>query len=163
MSAIISDCGTYRYELTRPTFRDGPIVSVFMVNPSTADWAVNDATIRKLLGFGKRLGWGELIVGNIFAFRATDINALRTATDPVGPLNHGHLLSIMLRSQMSIVAWGTLGKLPKELRDEWRVVANMARALNRKLLCWGTCNDGHPRHPVMIGYDNELIHWDMAA
>lgn len=37
MSAIISDCGTYRYTLERDVAMDGPLFLFIGVNPSTAD------------------------------------------------------------------------------------------------------------------------------
>src|SRR3954451_2301972 len=41
-----------------------------MVNPSTADAETDDPTIRKVKGFSERAGYGHIIVGNLFAFRA---------------------------------------------------------------------------------------------
>ena len=153
MTALISDCGTYRYNLTRPIADRGWKVSVIMVNPSTADAVDNDATIRKLIGFGNRLGWQSFTVVNLFAYRATDVNALKAASDPIGPINDGCILSAMLESDLTVVAWGASGKLPPRLRDRWRIIEALANSLDRKLWCFGTCADGHPLHPVMIPYD----------
>ena len=96
MSAVISPCGLYRYRLERDLggLIAGPTVAWIMVNPSTADATADDATIRKVLGFSRRLGAGRVIVGNLFAFRATDIKALRTAADPVGLDADQHLRAI---------------------------------------------------------------------
>jgi hypothetical protein len=66
-----------------------------MVNPSTADAETDDPTIRKVKGFSERAGYGHIIVGNLFAFRATDIKQLRTARDPNGPDNDWHIEQIM--------------------------------------------------------------------
>jgi len=84
-SAIISDCGLYRYRLERHDLSGSGAVAWLMVNPSTADATEDDQTIRKVIGFTERLGGGWAIVGNKFAYRATDIHALH-ALDPVrGP------------------------------------------------------------------------------
>ena len=61
-SAVISPCGRYRYRLERDGPGEGRTV-IIMVNPSTADAETDDATIRKLKGFGARNGWGRIIVG----------------------------------------------------------------------------------------------------
>src|SRR5882724_1884503 len=54
MSAVISNCGLYRYRLDRMLRDDhGPTVAFVMVNPSTADATQDDATIRKCIGFAK--------------------------------------------------------------------------------------------------------------
>ena len=52
--AIISPCGTYRYRLERPDVFGDFTTAIIMVNPSTADAENDDATIRKLKGFGAR-------------------------------------------------------------------------------------------------------------
>ena len=80
MGAVISECGTYRYRLHRG---EGRTLMFLMVNPSTADAEQDDATIRKCLGFAERNGFGRIVVGNLFAYRAKDVNALRKAIDPV--------------------------------------------------------------------------------
>lgn len=159
-TAIISPCETYRYELTRIWGASLPLLSVVMVNPSTADASKNDATIRKVIEFAKRNGYGGIIVVNLFAFRATDVNELKRATDPTGPLNAHHVFCALMRSQVTLVAWGASGKLPPSLRNQWRFVADMARAIGRPLYCLGRCNDGHPRHPVIgVPYETPFTLW----
>ena len=89
MSAVISDCGQYRYRLERNTVGGGA-TAVIMVNPSTADATENDATIRKPIGFGQHHRWGRLLVGNLFAYRATDVRKVGRGFDPIGPDNDDH-------------------------------------------------------------------------
>jgi hypothetical protein len=137
----------------------GPVAAVIMVNPSTADAEVDDATIRRVIGFGKRLGWSKVVVGNVFAYRATDIRELARAVDPSGPDNLGHLGEILAQSDLAIVAWGTLSKLPPSLREEWRTVSEIGASLGVSLKCFGIAKDGHPRHPLMLKYDLELVDW----
>lgn len=162
MNALISPCGRYRYTLDRVLGNPIPPVkaSIIMVNPSTADAREDDATIRKLRGFGERHGWSEFIVVNKFAYRATDVNVLRDVPDPVGPLNDAYIAAAILSSDITVVAWGRLKKLPVPLWLRYRAILRIAKACNRPLYCWGTCDDGHPRHPVMLGYDTELVLWE---
>ena len=159
MSAVISTCGRYRYRLERDIALFGRVAAVVMVNPSTADAETNDATIRRIIGFGERLGWSRVIVGNVFAYRATDIRMLASAADPVGPDNSAHLTAILREAEITIVAWGTLSKLPPALRGEWRTVSEIAAADGVPLKCFGMVTDGHPRHPLMLKYDLDLADW----
>lgn len=159
-SAVISDCGRYRYRLERYGLSGAGAVAWIMVNPSTATASEDDATIRKVIGFSERLGAGWAIVGNLFAYRATDIRDLTYPADPRGPENDAHLAAIMGDAPTVIVAWGPLGKLPKQLRRRWRTVAAMADRLGVKLMCFGTAKDGQPRHPLMLAYDTPLIQWN---
>lgn len=159
MSAIFSPCRTWRYRLERDLGRDGPVVCILGVNPSTAAEEINDATIRKDIGFGVRHGWGWLIKGNLFAFCSTDIKGLRTTSDPRGPDNDRHLIDMMTHADIVIAAWGPTAKLPKPLRKRWMTVATMADREGVKLKCFGTAQDGQPLHTLMLAYDTPLIDW----
>ncbi len=156
MSAIISPCGQYRYRLERDGPGDGA-TAVIMVNPSTADATSDDATIRKLRGFGQRHGWGKIIVGNLFAYRATDVRELGKVADPVGPANDAQLAAIMEDAQRIVVAWGPIAKVPRAWR--WRA-GRVRRMASKPLLMIGPpalC--GSPRHPLMLPYDSPLLEW----
>lgn len=159
MSAVLSDCGLYRYRLERHGLLGAGGVAWIMVNPSTADAKEDDATIRKVIGFTNRLGGGWAVVGNKFAYRATDVKELRRVADPRGPENDAHLEQIMAAAPVVIAAWGPLGKLPPHLRKRWRTVAAIADRVGAKLMCFGTAQDGQPRHPLMLAYDTPLVEW----
>lgn len=161
MSAVISDCGTYRYRLDRELWGNGGCgqTTVIMVNPSTADAEKDDATIRKLLGFGGRR-WAHIVVGNLFAYRATDVRELATAADPIGPENDAHLRQMIGEAFRLIFAWGPTSKLPKRLRTRWRAVHEMALRAGKEPLSIGKpAKDGHPCHPLMLPYSLELQPW----
>jgi hypothetical protein len=134
-----------------------------MVNPSTADAATDDASIRKCIGFATRLGIARFIVGNKFAYRATDIQNLQRCADPVGPENDRFLDEIIREADLHIVAWGRLNKLPSRLRFRWREVVKISQRVSCRLYCLGTTNDGQPRHPLMVGYDTSVMEWIAPA
>jgi hypothetical protein len=156
MSAIISDCGAYRYRLERDGPGEGSTV-IIMVNPSTADATADDATIRKLKGFGERHGWGRLIVGNLFAYRATDVRELAKAGDPIGPENDEHLEAMMEDASRIVAAWGPVAKVPRALRDRWKQVCWMMPVQPLSIGLPAKC--GHPKHPLMLAYSEPLLPW----
>jgi hypothetical protein len=55
-SAVISDCGRYRYLLTRQLDASPKVATFIMLNFSTADARQDDPTIRRCTGFAHR--WG---------------------------------------------------------------------------------------------------------
>ncbi|WP_107718508.1 MULTISPECIES: DUF1643 domain-containing protein [unclassified Novosphingobium] len=160
MGAIISPCGAYRYRLERRTGGD-QITAVIMVNPSTADAEKDDATIRKLLGFGQRNGWGRVIVGNLFAYRATDVRELARTDDPVGPENDAHLRWMIGQAKKVICAWSPVSKQPQIWRGlRWRAITNIAQPLGIPLYSIGQpAQCGHPKHPLMLPYDSPIVPW----
>lgn len=107
-SAIISECGRYRYQLAR-VWAAGPIVGWAMLNPSTANASDNDNTIEKIIRFSKAWGYGGLIVANLYAIRSTDKARVRRVLDPIGPENDRHILDAARRCDLTVCAWGADG------------------------------------------------------
>jgi len=64
--------GPYRYELSRQWGRGDRVVLFVGLNPSTADASTDNPTIRRCIGFAQAWGYDGLLVGNLFALRATD-------------------------------------------------------------------------------------------
>lgn len=159
VSAVFSPCRTWRYRLDRDLGHDGPFVAILGVNPSDAGETANDQTIRKDIGFARRLGWGGIIKGNLFGFVSKDIKGLRAAPDPRGPENDAYLRQIMVEAHQVVAAWGPTAKLPPHLRKRWTTVAKIADDLGVPLYCFGTAQDGQPRHTLMLAYDTPLIEW----
>jgi hypothetical protein len=158
-SAVISPCGRYRYRLERDGPGEGRTV-VIMVNPSTADAEEDDATIRKVKGFGARNGWGRIIVGNLFAYRATDVRELAQADDPVGPMNDYHLSLMMKEADRVVFAWGRLAKIPRRWRYRIAPLAKLAAHYGRPPLCIGEPTKcGQPSHPLMLAYETPIVPW----
>jgi hypothetical protein len=143
-SAVISDCGAYRYRLERQWNPDLPKVAFIMLNPSTADASHDDPTIRRCINFAKSWGCGSLVVGNLFALRSTDPKALYSHTDPIGPENDRQLLSIARSVRKIICAWGAQGAY----LDRGLEVASRLEFFNLEAL--RTTTDGHPGHPLYI-------------
>lgn len=147
--AIISECGRYRYQLTRQ-WGSGPCCLFVMLNPSTADAAEDDPTIRRCVSFAKREGCGWLAVLNLFAFRATKPAGMRAAADPVGPRNNGYLEAARdLVDGPMIAAWGAHGSFMD--RDQ------VVRAVfGNRLLCLNVTKGGQPGHPLYVPADTPL-------
>lgn len=162
MSAVISACGQYRYRLERTgtAIADHGTTAVIMVNPSTADAVDNDPTIRKLIGFAAWKSWGELIVGNLFAYRATDVRQLAKVIDPIGPGNDAYLKAMAQEADRVIFAWGPVSKQPKYQRARWRTVDAIFRDAGHEPLSIGEpAKCGHPKHPLMLPYASAILPW----
>jgi hypothetical protein len=146
-AAEVSSCGRYRYWLRRTwaSGGNGRVVCFVMLNPSTADAAVDDPTIRRCMGFARAWGYSVLTVLNLFALRATDPAELRTAVDPVGPFGNVHLGAGKL-ADLVIAAWGANVPFGRD-RTAVRLLTG------KPLFCLGTTKAGHPRHPLYVRAD----------
>lgn len=157
--AILSPCETWRYRLERDVLPSGVVGMFCWVNPSTAVADIDDASSRKGIGFATRLAWRRYILVNPFAFRAKEIGDLRTALDPIGPDNDRHIEQAMRDADVHVIGWGSLNKLPESLRGRWKDIVRIADRVGCTLHCIGTTADGHPRHPLMTGYNTPMKVW----
>lgn len=154
--AEYSDCERYRYSLTRVWNPAGDRALFVMLNPSTATEFQNDPTVERCERRARALGFGAFRVLNIFAYRATDPREMRRAVDPIGPENDAAILAALPWAHRVICAWGTHGAhLERGPR-----VAQMLRAQGCALHHLGLSKDGHPKHPLYIGYDVQPQLWE---
>jgi hypothetical protein len=161
-SAVLSDCGHYRYLLGRE-WGDGPTAVFVMLNPSTADGMRDDPTIRRLAGvngFARRWGCGALLVANLYAWRATDPAELWTADDAVGPENDAHLVAaaaVAAETDGPLVgAWGANAK-PDRIADV------LALPGMDRLTALAVTKSGQPRHPLYLKADLSPQPWTPPA
>lgn len=160
MSAILSPCGTYRYRLERDVAMDGLVFAYFGVNGSTATATEDDHTVTKWIGFTKLNQGRRFVVGNAFVYRATDVNELGRALDPVGPDNDRHLCQIISDADVLVPCWGSRTKLPRRLHDRLDALRDQLLASDKPVKVWGWSKSGDPLHPLMLAYATPLINWD---
>ena len=154
--AVYSPCEQYRYLLTRVWNPDGRKALFVMLNPSTATEFQNDPTVERCERRARALGFGAFRVTNIFAYRATDPRVMRAVADPVGPGNDAAITDSATSWADSILcAWGTHGAH----LGRGAAVERLLRGTGRELLTLGLSKDGHPKHPLYIGYDRQPEVW----
>jgi len=153
-TAVVSKCTAYRYELRRQWDTREPVVFL-MLNPSTADSDMDDATIRRCVGFAKRWGCGGLIVVNLFAYRTTDPTRLTPVQDPVGPENDRHIVKAILGQKIRnvVCAWGTNGGY----KDRDEIVTELIAPLAPVRCFQELTKAGFPRHPLYVPYGTPLL------
>lgn len=151
-AAVISPCGTWRYELRRVWDVRCQLLVVCMLNPSTADHEVNDPTILTLIHFAKLWGYGGLLVVNLFAFRSSSPADMMARSDAFGPENGAHIASAMEYAREHggrlLVAWGNGGD--HDDKAEW-FCACALNVFDLTLVCLGTTNSWKPKHPMARG------------
>lgn len=148
--ARLSRCRRYRYRLDRSWDPSLPRALFIGLNPSTADAQLDDPTIRRCIGFGRRWGCGSVTVVNLFAWRSTDPQGLRLVEDPVGPGN-ARALRLALREAQTVVAcWGVHGGPTPQAR---RLLARLPEHAQ----CLGWTKQGYPRHPLFVRYATRRV------
>lgn len=146
--AVISDCGHYRYLLRRSWDAKRPRAALIMLNPSTADAYVDDATIRSCVRLLSALQYGSMEVVNLFAWRATDPDELRPPHMDriIGKDNDGAITRALERCDIPICAWGS----HKAASYRERHVVGLIRTSRPVAFCFGKTKSGAPKHPLYI-------------
>ena len=109
--AIISDCNKYRYELHREWDKKKKKVLFIMLNPSTADGLNNDLTTIRCMNFAKQWGYGGIMIGNIYPFRAKRPKDLKkwfnkhSYGDSI-VTNVSHVEEMAEQADIIVCAWG---------------------------------------------------------
>ena len=112
--AVISDCNKYRYELHREWDEDKKKVLFIMLNPSTADIHNNDLTTIRCMNFAKKWGYGGIMIGNIYPFRAKRPKHLRQWMKmrfkedypEIDRYNKDHVYEMAEQTDLIVCAWG---------------------------------------------------------
>lgn len=157
-TAVLSECGKYRYRLSR-RWGDGATCMFIMLNPSTADATEDDPTIRRCIAYAKSWGYGELVVTNLFAFRATNPLDMKAACDPIGPDNRRHIQEACQYVQPItapehecgevVCAWGAHGSY----MDQGNTVLGWLADVPINPCALALTKDGQPRHPLYLKGD----------
>ena len=130
-----------------------------MLNPSTADEVQLDPTCARARDYAERWGYGALIVTNIFAFRNTNPNQLKTAKDPVGPGNDAAIVRAAKESALVVCAWGNHGAF---LGRSSRVGALLKKS-KIELHSLRVNANGEPAHPLYLPGSLKPISWAVPS
>ncbi len=159
----------YRYFLRRPwheqvaqgfaepemSAEGRPPIAFLLLNPSTADEVKDDPTVARCRRYAVAWGFGEVIVLNAFAYRATDPKDMRAQADPVGPDNDATLLATLPAVQALggrlVCGWGNHGAhLGRS--DQLRALLADFEGLR----CFPKTKAGEPGHPLYLRKDVAL-------
>lgn len=144
----------YRYraeykfvDLLSPAEHDRKLL-VIMMNPSVADEQTFDQTVAKCWRTSIRLGFYSMLIGNVFAYRATDQSVLGTVADPIGPENDCHLHEMAKTAELVVLAYGT--PVIASLRSRGTEVALSLQKSGFALHTFGVSESGRPSHPLYL-------------
>jgi len=144
--ARFSSCRRWRTLLWRRWDATRPVANFLMLNPSTADEAQLDPSCTRARVYAERWGFGGLIVTNLFAWRATDPDEMKSARAPVGRGNDAAILAAAREAALLVCAWGNHGA---HLERSRRVVS-LLRSAGIDLHVLKMNGGGEPAHPLYL-------------
>lgn len=138
--AEFSSCRKYRYALWRIWDERKPLVMFIGLNPSTANESTDDPTIRRVVSFAVKWGYGGVYMMNLFAWVTPYPVELKKCKDPLGD-NDGWLETISIRCDRVICSWGAFKEARERAKKVMEMFEGYALVVN---------SDGTPRHPLYV-------------
>jgi hypothetical protein len=146
---ILSPDRKYRYLLIHrwePGSPERPCLWIAL-NPSIADESRIDNTLTRMRCLSRAAGFNVLYLVNLFALVSTDLRAVKRHPEPVGKDNDIHIRRAAARIPTIFIAWGTHGR---HLNRDREVLGLLAELGQPDLFCFGTNQDGSPKHPLYL-------------
>jgi hypothetical protein len=154
--AEFSRCRRWRYLLWRRWDEAKPAANFLMLNPSTADEVKLDPSCTRARVYAERWGFGALIVTNIFGWRATDPEAMKSVRDPVGRGNDAAILRAAREAAIVVCAWGNHGLHLERSSKVLEFLKSNSVELSFLRINKAT---GQPAHPLYLPGALEPVRW----
>jgi hypothetical protein len=139
--------GNYRYSLYRRWEKWGKAICWIMLNPSKADDKIEDATIRRCIGFSDYWGYSALYVGNLNPYRSTNPNLVIAMDEHIALYNTNAIIEMVHLSDKVVCAWGTMG------------LTHPPAFLGTNTWHLGLTKEGYPKHPLRLSKQTTLTQW----
>jgi hypothetical protein len=155
--AHFSPCEKFRYWLRRDWDLDKAPISFLMLNPSTADEMVNDPTIERCQRRAIAMGFGSMIIVNLFPFRMTDSKLLSTVDNLLGDAKQvdDAILRAVELSECAVCGWGKHALAAPRAQHIMELIKQ--KNLQNKVMCLQLNADNSPQHPLYIGYAKQPV------
>jgi hypothetical protein len=155
--AHFSACEKFRYWLRRDWDLTKNSITFLMLNPSTADEMVNDPTIERCQRRAITMGFGSMIIVNLFPFRMTDSKLLNTVDNLLGDIKEADeaILRAVELSEMTVCGWGKHALAAS--RAQHIMALLRLKNLQNKVMCLQLNADNSPQHPLYIGYAKQPV------
>ena len=158
-SATFNAKRSRRYRLLRIWDLSQPALTWLMLNPSRADAVRHDQTIRRVIGFSQRYGYGGCRVVNLFSWIEPDSRELaarlqlRAGSSDDG-VNQDFVKAALEAPEPVVAAWGnTAGPF---LDRHWITTLAIPEG---GWLSLGQTTLGQPRHPLRLAGGTRLTRW----
>ena len=155
--AHFSSCEKFRYWLRRDWDLTKAPISFLMLNPSTADEMVNDPTIERCQRRAITMGFGSMIIVNLFPFRMTNSKLLNTVENLLGDAAQADdtILRAAKLSEITVCGWGKHALAAP--RAQYIMALLKQADLQNKVMCLQLNADNSPQHPLYIGYTKQPV------
>lgn len=144
--AKFSECGKYRFWLSRVWNESKESLMLIGLNPSTANADTDDPTIRRIVSLASANGFGGIYMTNLFPFITAYPEQLKI--DRIGD-NDQHMVFVSSsKCEKVCFCWGNFFVYDRDKQMK----ANFPDAL-----CFGKNKNGSPKHPLYLKSNTQLV------
>lgn len=136
------------------------------VNPSTASPNDLDPTMKRVKSFAEKSGYDSYVMINLYPMRSTNPDKMHDTMDKeIVENNLKYIKEIISTGNVDVwAAWGKLIEKRAYLKGCLSQIAELAYTYHCKWYTIGeTTKDGHPRHPLYLNGQCELVDFDIAG
>lgn len=155
-TASFDNLAYHRYTLTRAWGNLPGTLKVIGLNPSTADAMQDDPTIRRCVDFADQLGFGGLVMLNVYAFRATDPKVMFRDRWPLDDWKN----DTVLWRELATVPWAVCAWTDHVPEARVRVVLDIFDEVGCEPRVFGLTKGGAPRHPLYLPRTARPVPWE---
>lgn len=138
--------GQKRYRLWRIWDTKKPLLLFILLNPSIGNASKEDPTLRRLIYFSRKEGFGGFYVGNLYPLITAKPKELYAQKNPYDPLNDKHLKKLLCLCNKVVYGWGQKEHEPQFLQT-----------LVSKPYCFGYNKNRTPKHPLYLANNTRLV------
>lgn len=145
----------HRYALWRIFDPSLPLLVAVLLNPSTADEIKDDPTVLRMTMRATKLGYGGVVIINLFSWRDVSPAAMKKVADPIGPACDDVIDLALDQAGLIVCGWGSHGNHRGRSDEVGR------RLIERGLVltCLRVTAGGQPEHPLYLPYALEPMSW----
>ncbi len=70
-----------------------------------------------------------------------------------------HITDIITEADVLVPCWGNTSKIPPKHAYAVDIMLDALMTSGKPVKCFGFTKSGDPKHPLMLGYDTELVDW----
>jgi len=124
-SAVISECGVYRYLLRKIWDDTKPYALFITLYPSINEPSRNDPTIMRCASFAKEWGLGGMCMVNLFACQVSQPSDIMATKEPIGSENNTWIIKASREAGITIAAWGNDGSYLNRANEIKSLIPNL--------------------------------------
>lgn len=133
-----------------------------LLNPSKAGEKEDDPTVRKTVGFGRRWGFGRVVMVNLNPIVSTNPWEL-PPWNGIDMLNRAIIQQWMGEAELVVAAWGSQPSAIARRIALPALIYLFRQIAPVRLYCIGKTKSGAPLHPSRAPYTDTPMVWKEAA